>query len=230
MLLRISAGMKASGTGKSGVTLIEILIVTVVIGLLAAISFPVFKIIQQREKERRLKKILYDVRSAILGSKSPQTATDFTEGYRTYIRVKGIAQIQAHAGSPELAEPIIAKFVINLTENGRGYPDSPAKLTTSNYEVAIATGTTDPLDPTYTTDVVNIPVDRRFLRHIPPHPFKNWFANARWEFKPATKTIAVTTSTLPFDSPHWGTDATGVIDIVSKGAGLALDGSKTNDW
>lgn len=227
MLPRISTGEGLRQTGKSGITLIEILIVTVIIALMAAISFPVFKIIQQREKERRMKKILYDVRSAISGSKSPQSSTDFTEGYRTYIRVKGIAQIEALSAVPA---PIVATFVANLAVNGRGYPDNPSMLTASNFTVSIATSTTDPLNPNYAIDVVKINVDRRFLRNIPPHPFKNWFASARWEFKPATKTGAATTTTLPFDSPHWGTNATGVVDIVSRDAGLALDGSKTDEW
>lgn len=227
MLPGISTGKGRHPAGKSGITLIEILIVTVIIALMAAISFPVFKIIQQREKERRMKKILYDVRSAISGSKSPQSSTDFTEGYRTYIRVKGIAQIE---GSNPVPAPIIATFVANLAINGRGYPDNPSLLTASNFTVTIATSTTNPLDANYTTNVVNINVDRRFLRNIPPHPFKNWFASARWEFKPATKTAAATTTTLPYDSIHWGTAATGVVDIVSRDAGLALDGSKTDDW
>ncbi|NLF95499.1 MAG: prepilin-type N-terminal cleavage/methylation domain-containing protein, partial [Candidatus Riflebacteria bacterium] len=49
-----SAGRNTPERQRSGVTLVEILIVTVVITLMAAVSFPVYKIIQQREKEKRL--------------------------------------------------------------------------------------------------------------------------------------------------------------------------------
>ncbi|HQB84597.1 MAG TPA: prepilin-type N-terminal cleavage/methylation domain-containing protein, partial [Candidatus Rifleibacterium sp.] len=69
----------------AGVTLIEILIVTVIIALMAALAFPVYKIVQQREKERRLKKILNDVRAAISGGKSQLANTWLSEGFRTYV-------------------------------------------------------------------------------------------------------------------------------------------------
>ncbi|MDD2998263.1 MAG: prepilin-type N-terminal cleavage/methylation domain-containing protein, partial [Candidatus Riflebacteria bacterium] len=79
---------------RSGVTLVEILVVSVVMALMAALAFPVYKVIQQRDKERRLKKILTDVRAAIFGSKSQQSSLSFTEGYRTHLRVRGIALIE----------------------------------------------------------------------------------------------------------------------------------------
>jgi prepilin-type N-terminal cleavage/methylation domain-containing protein len=56
------------------------------------------------------------------------------------------------------------------------------------------------------------------MRIIAPHPFLNWYPAARWEFRPAKKNGAVTAATLPFASPHWGVNATGVADIVSRGA------------
>jgi prepilin-type N-terminal cleavage/methylation domain-containing protein len=161
----ISTGNSVNRSGQSGVTLIEILIVTVIIGLMAAISFPVFKIIQQREKERRLKKILYDVRSAISGSKSPQSITDFTEGYRTYIRVKGIAQIEnAHPANETLRNQAISVFVKNLGEQGLGYPRTPARLTATD-TIYVATSTVDP-----TNDYVAIKTTRdscALLRRTP---------------------------------------------------------------
>lgn len=210
--------------GKSGITLMEILIVTVIIGLMAAISFPVFKIVQQRDKERRLKKILYDVRAAISGSKSPQAVTEFTEGYRTYIRVKGIAAIEdAYLPDIENASPAISVFIKNLGSEGLGYPPSPRALISTGYTVRVATSTSDP-----TNDYVDIHVDRRLLRSIPPHPFKSWFPNAEWRFIPATDTAQAFASSTT-DPWQLGTYY-GVADIVSRGAGIALDGSATDDW
>lgn len=208
---------------KSGITLMEILIVTVIIGLMAAISFPVFKIVQQREKERRLKKILYDVRAAISGSKSPQGITEFTEGYRTYIRVKGIAAIEAAHPLPDTATPAISVFIKNLGSEGLGYPPSPRTLISSGYTVRVATSTSDP-----TNDYVDIHVDRRLLRTIPPHPFKSWFPNSEWHFKPATDTMQAFASSTT--DPWQAGTYYGVADIVSRGAGIALDGSSTDDW
>jgi len=203
---------------RSGITLMEILIVTVIIGLMAAISFPVFKIVQQREKERRLKKILYDVRAAISGSKSPQAITEFTEGYRTYIRVKGIGGIP-----PGAASSAVSVFIKNLGSEGLGYPPSPRALVSSGYTIRVATSTSDP-----TNDYVEIHVDRRLLRTIPPHPFKSWFPNAEWRFRPATDTAQAFASST---TDPWQTGTYyGVADMVSRGAGMALDGSSTDDW
>lgn len=223
MQLRISSTRQQP---RSGITLIEILIVTVIIGLMAAISFPVFKIIQQREKERRLKKILYDVRAVISGSKSPQSITEFTEGFRTYIRVKGIAAIEAAhplAADEALKKSAASVFIKNLGTYGLGYPPSPVGLISNGYTVRVATSTTDPAN-----DYVDILIDRRLIRTIPPHPFKSWFPNADWQFKPATDTTKVFASST---TDPWTTGAYyGVADIVSRGAGLALDGSQTDDW
>ncbi len=210
---------------RSGVTLIEILIVTVIISLMAALAFPAWKIVQQREKERRLKKILNDVRAAIAGSKSQLSTTDFDEGIRTYIRVKGIELIKAkHDPISEgaIASAAIASFVSNLASTGLGYPQTPSHLLYSHkYSIAVATG---PTDVSATTGNVNIEIDRRFLRTIPPHPFQSWYPNATWTFQPAVPAGGAAVA-----SPAWGTNV-GVLDIKSSGAGIALDGSNTDAW
>ncbi|NCB37221.1 MAG: type II secretion system protein [Erysipelotrichia bacterium] len=212
---------------RSGVTLVEILVVSVVMALMAALAFPVYKVIQQRDKERRLKKILTDVRAAIFGSKSQQSSLSFTEGYRTHLRVRGIALIEAaHSGygMEETEAVAISNFVDNLTTHGLGYPLTPSHLVANTtYYVTVATATV----PTTAGDYVTIPVDRRYLRVIPPHPFQNWYPNAHWEFKPATTTTGLTS----LASASWNSNtATGVADIVSRGAGISLDGSNTDAW
>ncbi len=209
---------------RSGVTLIEILIVTVIISLMAALAFPAWKIVQQREKERRLKKILNDVRSAIAGSKSQLSTTDFDEGIRTYIRVKGVELIKLANTTPPgaIASAAIASFVSNLASTGLGYPQTPSHLISSHkYSITVATG---PTDVSATAGNVTIEIDRRFLRTIPPHPFQSWYPNATWTFQPAVPSGGAAVA-----SHAWGTNV-GVLDIKSSGAGMALDGSNTDAW
>lgn len=214
---------------RSGVTLIEILIVTVIIGLMASLSFPAFKILQQREKERRLHKILSDVRAAIAGSKSQQSTTSFTEGYRTYVRVRGLQAIDdAHTvindPTGAIASGAIASFVGNLADQGLGYPLTPSALI-YNPKFPVASITV----ATATTGSVNIKIDRRFLRSVPPHPFKNWYPTAEWYFRRA-KPIDPVSENNYLASGSWAVTDVGITDIVSRGAGMGLDGSNTDDW
>lgn len=213
---------------RQGVTLVEILIVTVVIALLAAVSFPVYKIVQQREKEKRLKKILNSFRAALLGSKSALSAREFVEGYRSYVVAYGSSLIDNIVAMPlvEEKEEIKSSFLRMSNREGFGLPSTPQKLLADNYTLVInvPTGKSAP-DDFFT---MNIPIERRFIRHIPPHPFLGWVPDARFEFKAAVNTTAL--ETFPFTSPDWGVNASGVSDIVSRGAGLALNGSRTDDW
>lgn len=200
-----------SGSNRAGVTLIEIMIASIVIGLIAAISFPTYKVVQQREKEKQLKQVLAQVRSAITGTKRQYSNRNFSEGYRSFVIKKGNLKIAQDA---ETARKI---FAANIAT--QGYPLSPSHLIKSDaYNIEIATGTES-------GENVTISVDRRFLRSIPPHPFQSWYPSARWEFRTAAnpnETVA---------SANWIIDDhKGVIDIVSRGAGIALNGSRTDDW
>lgn len=204
----------------AGVTLIEILIVTVIIALMAALAFPVYKIVQQREKERRLKKILNDVRAAISGGKSQLANTWLSEGFRTYVFQTGKRKIiKAYGGNELLAKDAISSFTENLVKSGRAYPLSPSHFGITDYEFLVATGPG-------VDDNVSIRINRRFIRHIPNHPFQSWYHNATWTFRPAQPP-----DSAPIPSQLWNpTIHKGVSDINSSGAGMALDGSNTDDW
>ncbi len=232
----------------AGVTLIEILIVTVIIALMAALAFPVYKIVQQREKERRLKKILNDVRAAISGGKSQLSTVSFSEGMRTVVRVQGIEKIKSahnlsHPVESAVASAAISSFTLHMIEQGLGYPPTPFHMTYGqNYSVEIATGPTS--HPSSNAGSVVVNITRRFLRSLPPHPFQGWYPNATWTFKPAYFNPSIAANAVPVSSATWGVqqklyDDTagasgvnryGVMDIYSSGAGIALDGSNTDEW
>ncbi len=218
----------------TGVTLIEILIVTVIIALMAALAFPVYKIVQQREKERRLKKILNDVRAAISGGKSQLSTVSFNEGMRTFIRVQGIEMIKSahnlsHPVEGAVASAAISSFTLHLVQEGKGYPPTPFHLTYGqNYSIEIATGPTS--HPASVAGSVTVNISRRFLRNLPPNPFQSWYPNATWTFRPAYSSPLTPT---PVSSHTWNNDGVtryGVMDIYSSGAGIALDGSNTDEW
>ncbi len=209
----------------AGVTLIEILIVTVIIALMAALAFPVYKIVQQREKERRLRTFLNDMRAALVGRKSQLSITSFDEGFRTYIVQQAQQKIfDLHPGSNASATAAMATFTLNIAKFGTGYPPSPLHLASTGYEIEVGTGPTTV--PDSQTGSVTIKIDRRFIRRIPPHPFQNWYPKATWKFRPA-----VPQGSAPISLEDWDPAVhKGVMDIYSSGAGMALDGSNTDEW
>lgn len=216
----------SSSYSRRGVTMVEILIVSVIIALLSAVSFPVYKIVQQRVKERRLKTILLNVRAAIAGSKSQKNSKIWKEGYRCYVYRRGSEEIwELHQDNLQQFHEAKQYFINDGTQNGMFYPLSPSHMIANQpYAIAIATGPV-------AGDQIILEVQQRFLRKVPPHPFKGWYPNARWEFKPVVNAAAggPTYASGPADPWNVGL-ATGVVDIVSRGAGIALDGSKTDDW
>ncbi len=202
-----------------GVTLVEILIVSTIIAIMAALSFPVFKIVQQREKERRLKKILHNFRAAIggyqAGNKNTQRIKHFQEGYSNYVRINGLRQIEDANSNAETQKLAKKTFIKEAMKNGLFYPRTIWHLTPVQlpHEVHIAT---DSSAGDYATDpgkYVTINVTCPFLRGIPVHPFQDWYPAATWTYRYID-----------------ATNATGVIQVNSSGAGHALDGSFTNDW
>lgn len=194
---------------RRGVTLIEILVVSAVIALMASMILPVSQIIRQREKENRLREILSNTRSAIdTGHELP--------GYKNFVS-REIIRLEATSASESYA-------LSWASASGLLYPPSPSLLVG---RVAIASISDGP------GHTLPVPINRRFLRRIPPHPFADWFPAAHWEFKAvATDAFAgvgpwySSAPTDPWNNAH----ATGVIDIRSVGAGIGLDGTLTDGW
>lgn len=60
-----AAGISAGWTAESGVTLIELIIVVTIISILASAALPIAKFQVKREKERQLRRELWEIRDAI---------------------------------------------------------------------------------------------------------------------------------------------------------------------
>ena len=219
---------------KKGLSLMELIVISVVIAITACMAFPSYKIIQQRSKEERLKKILTDVRAAINGTKSHRSTQDFEEGFRTVTRVKGMEMIMnPKPDDPNYAlfsgcssdekQRLINAFVAELVK-GYGYPTNPEQIWSKSptATITISLGVTHP-------DIqMVIPLGRRFYRKKPVHPFHDWFSTADFCFVNASGTVCC--SYTEWMDKSRDRDYHGVKDIVSRGAGLALDGSNTDDW
>lgn len=231
---------------KKGLSLVELVVVTVVIAIAATLAFPTYTIFQQRSKEKRLKKILTDVRTAINGSKSHNSTNSFEEGFRTVARLKGMKKIEEYAGvhgwySPTypngsvILQNCVGVFVSKLSE-GYGYPKSPDDIWDPNPKAIFPSSLTgfNPDDPSevLVLDETEITLGRPFYRSKPVHPFHDWYPAADFEYVPVKDDTGNATGTT-YTYAGWKANEaslTGVKDIVSRGVGIALDGSNTNDW
>lgn len=231
---------------RKGMSLVELIVVTVIIAAAASMAFPVYKIIQQRSKERRLKKVLTELRAAISGAKSHQSTNDFREGFRTMARVKGMEEITSDLSSEsdKVRLEVINAFVGNLVQ-GDGYPSSPndiwsatptAILRDISYE-----GSGGPATETFGL-AGRMPLNMRFYRCAPIHPFKDWYVNADFKYVPVRPealernmpgfTALTREEWVEYEKKYTASQDSlgGVKDVVTRGAGLALDGSNTDDW
>lgn len=224
------SGLRAASAAsrvRHGVTLVEIMVASTIVVLIAAVTFPVYQLIQQREKENRLRLVLDNVRGAIYGCPVALANRTFNQGYRIHVINKLANEINNATDTESTREAALASGIRYLIEHGLDLPFSPASLTGRapvGVGFDVATGT---------NGTATVTVDRVFLRNIPPHPFVGWYPNAHWEFVPAIQAGALNSTyrTTATSSADWQSiPATGVKNIVSRGAGLAIDGSNTDEW
>ena len=240
---------------KRALSLVELVVITFIIAIIATMAFPTYKIFQQRSKEKRLKKILTEVRAAINGTKSHNSTNDFEEGFRTVARVKGLELIEIRGGNkgwnntgtlPDSAKDVKQKCInafISKFSEGYGYPKSPKDIWSSN-PVAVFPETLTGFCPDTGNDELfnklslgDIPLKRPFYRNCdissgPVHPFHDWYPSVEFHYVPVVdNTGNASGTTYTYDGWEANKDfLIGVKDMVSRGVGLALDGSNTDDW
>ena len=229
---------------KRALSLVELVVITFVIAIIATMAFPTYKIFQQRSKEKRLKKILTDVRAAINGTKSHNSTTDFEEGFRTVARVEGMKIIEKVASDTgwdlNTKQKCINLFIAKIGE-GHGYPKSPRDIWSNNPSAEFSvtlTGFND-TNPSDFLFIDSIPLNRPFYRNCdvssgPVHPFHDWYPTVEFRYVPATDTHPVITQdSYTYNEWYFATNTPylkGVKDVVSRGVGIALDGSNTDEW
>jgi len=236
---------------KKALSLVELVVITFIIAVIATMAFPTYKIFQQRSKEKRLKKILTDVRAAINGTKSHNSTNYFEEGFRTVARVKGIDIITDNTPDLNERQNFINLFVKGLSD-GYGYPDSPQEIWSNNPKTDLNGMNLSYTDATgnHAFPLINfgnvgkLYLERPFYRNCdlssgPVHPFHDWYQTANFAYIPASDTRGIDyLKNASYTVDEWATMnpdpehpvLIGVKDIVSRGAGLALDGSNTDEW
>ena len=230
---------------KRALSLVELVVITFVIAIIATMAFPTYKIFQQRSKEKRLKKILTEIRAAINGSKSHNSTNDFEEGFRTVARLKGMDKINASAemwtSDPAIKQNCISSFSVLFSE-GYGYPAGPKDIWSQNPTAAFPaeiSGFYPDISPFDKVELGNIPLERPFYRNYdvssgPVHPFHDWYPTVEFRYVPATDTHPVITQdSYTYNEWYYATNTPylkGVKDVVSRGVGIALDGSNTDEW
>ncbi len=197
---------------RRGVTIIELLVVTTILSLMAALIFPTYRLMQQRDRENRLREILTEVRAS-------------RDSYKSYVSRSMWAKIEAANTNQGVRQKAFKQAIASASELGYLFPLNPSSFTNPIHAPGASfTVATDPNDLTDPNKVVSVSVNRLFLRRIPPHPFTGWSPYARWEFVPAAG------GSGQVASEAWTAGMVGVQDIRSVGAGLAIDGSNTDDW
>lgn len=224
---------------ERGLSLIELIVISVVIAIVASMAFPTYKIFQQRSKEKRLKKILTDVRAAISGAKSHNSTTDFQEGFRTIARVKAMEEIvkfsNENSWNKVREQNCLSAFVAEIGR-GYGYPKEPKDIWSFSPIAAVPSPLSykdeNAVDADfYFSNSGNLKLEMRFYRNNPIHPFHDWYPECHFAYVPVTDNSS--DPKKDYSIVEWEarkSDLLGVKDIVSRGAGLSLDGSNTDDW
>ncbi len=247
--------MACEGRTRKGVTLIELMVTVAILAVIATLSFPMFQLMQQRDKENRLIRILEGVNSAIMGSGSYDNKHVFSgiysEGYSNWIR-RQIMDSKWDIDNNKLTPGDRKKALDVAMELGLFYPLTPSHLENpSMVQTALIPYNLHTGGPPYLK--IRIRVDRRFFRKVAPHPFIGWYPGAHYEFEAAfyddndadsdfeTGTHTYASESWPFpviSGPEYDPTAdnpvipraVGVKQIWSRGAGFSIKGESTDSF
>jgi prepilin-type N-terminal cleavage/methylation domain-containing protein len=223
-----------------GVTLIEILVVSTILAILASISVPALQIIRQREKERRLLSILKHIKNVGIGEGVSNTySEELTTGTKGHHGKSHHSTTYYYFGGIGFKNHIIRQIINTadpdddwknraLTEaenNHWWYPLNPGVLVNPQ-----GITLTIPAAPD-----LAITIDQRMIRMIPPHPFADWYPNAHWEFRAKDDGAGNAGPWLTADPANWAAvrgdgKPFGVWGFRSVGAGFSINGENTDNW
>jgi len=189
----------------AGMTLLELMIATGILMILASAATPLLRITIKRQREAELHHALREMRDAIDRYKD---AAD-----RGLIRVE-----QGTEGYPPDLDTLVNG--VDMTSNSAGGVGANSNLpggnAMGNPSAAPSSSTAFGNNPAGVGTGSSVTQHVRFLRKIPVDPFTG---NAEWNFQSVTDDPG---------STSWG--GKDVFEVHSKSQGTALNGTKYADW
>ena len=189
----------------AGMTLLELMIATGILMILASAATPLLRITIKRQREAELHHALREMRDAIDRYKD---AAD-----RGLIRVE-----QGTEGYPPDLDTLVNG--VDMTSNSAGGVGANSNLpggnTVGNPSGSSSNSTAFGNNPAGVGTGSSVTQHVRFLRKIPVDPFTG---NAEWNFQSVTDDPG---------STSWG--GKDVFEVHSKSQGTALNGTKYADW
>ena len=189
----------------AGMTLLELMIATGILMILASAATPLLRITIKRQREAELHHALREMRDAIDRYKD---AAD-----RGLIRVE-----QGTEGYPPDLDTLVNG--VDMTSNSAGGVGANSNLpggnTVGNPSASSSNSTAFGNNPAGVGTGSSVTQHVRFLRKIPVDPFTG---NTEWNFQSVTDDPG---------STSWG--GKDVFEVHSKSQGTALNGTKYADW
>jgi len=209
----VPAHLRGSGKGRSGFTLIELVITVTILSILTLGVVPLMKLSVKRQKEAQLRDTLRQVRMAI------------DEFHRDTVNMicTGVAQVPGAAPPPGYVDPRSKVVISDCTIFGVDNPDRyPPDLETLINGVNViprgGIGGGRGEQGVNATEVGGQLSTKKkvYLRGLPIDPMTG---NSEWGFRSSYDAV---------DSDSWGHE--NLFDIYSKSKDSALNGEKYSDW
>jgi general secretion pathway protein G len=209
----VPANLRGSGKGRSGFTLIELVITVTILSILTLGVVPLMKLSVKRQKEAQLRDTLRQVRMAI------------DEFHRDTVNMicTGVAQVPGAAPPPGYFDPRSKVVISDCTIFGVDNPDRyPPDLETLINGVNViprgGIGGGRGEQGVNATEVGGQLSTKKkiYLRGLPIDPMTG---NSEWGFRSSYDAV---------DSDSWGHE--NLFDVYSKSKDTALNGEKYSDW
>ncbi|HKB66042.1 MAG TPA: type II secretion system protein [Pyrinomonadaceae bacterium] len=210
----VPAHLRGSGKGRSGFTLIELVITVAVLSILTLGVVPLMKLSVKRQKEAQLRDTLRQVRMAI---------DEFHRDTVNMICTGTVGPVPGSAPPPGYVDPrskvVISDCTIFGVDNPDRYPPDLETLINGVNVIprgGITGGRSDPNVPATEVGGQLSTKKKVYLRGLPIDPMTG---NSEWGFRSSYDAV---------DSDSWGHE--NLFDVYSKSKDTALNGEKYSDW